>query len=378
MIANNWDYMFVSSKLDWNIITYYIVKNTQIIKNKHILRTIKDPIGLNSKPSIYLSKDGKHYWYTYRTNDKYCLNIDWDLITNSYKCFKSEDWYTWYPSNLSFSNDWKKFMYSIRRWEAWDELGSYYDYISIKHYIKYKTLSYWIKDLFFSPDLDKYISTSINYNSKIPKLFIFENWDLVNDKLWYTQYDIWYDNENKLYYNGFTVSDNEFQFYINKEKVPYYIMNKSSDSSISFESSKGVDIENRIVWYGKLESYFIYNEKEYKNDYGVVWNLSILNWKMNFLWINTNNWKVYNVSCSFNENISDNDEKVDISYELSENEIKLVNTLWNKINNMSQVKINKYNTLLNKYLDKFEEWSKKYEIVKQLLTVINSDLDFKY
>jgi len=70
--------------------------------------------------------------------------------------------------------------------------------------------------------------------------------------------------------------------------------------------------------------------------------------------------------------------KVKSNYKLSSKEITLIEKLWEKINNMSYYKRNKYNNLLKQYLTKFEEWTKKYEIVRQLLIIIDVNWVFKF
>lgn len=377
MFADNWSYAFISV---YNNI-YYIVKDWKLIKS------FKDDYSnlwmYKPEPNIFLTKDWKHFAYSYKDNNKYCISVD-----SKDTCYESwnQDYY-FYPQNISFSDDWSKVMYSMLTWQQWEDWIHYRDEIYINNKkVKNSSVNgykwfddninsdysiWWgiIKDLFFSPNWENYVftivdSSNVSKESPTPVLFIYKNWDLINKDLSYMQYNLVFSLDSKdFYYSWFRISDNKELFFKNNEQISYI-------PSIT-KWGKWLDFFVKYSWRNNVwDSYFTYNDNEYKSDYITIANLKN-DWKSaSFLWIKSNQ-KIYNVSCILNADLNQNTKvETKTAYTLTSKETNAIKVIWGKINKMNAVKKNKYINQLNIYATKFKEWTKNYEIVKQLLEII--------
>lgn len=403
IFSDNWDYIFATKKWNWELSIYNIVKNGNILKTFSADEN-SNIEWLNSQPTVFISKDGKHYAYSYNENKKYCINIDWKDT-----CYESwnQKYYYFYPMNISFSDDWSKVMYSIITWEQWDDWIHYIDEI----YINYKKVPNWwllvsngwnydwesyytthwqIKDLFFSPNWENYAFTKSALNNDKMKFGIYKNWELLTNELAYLEYDLFFWlNSSDFYYYGFTNNDeNKKLFFKNWEKINNlpYIMN--------FWKWLWFIVKDLNNTENKWNSYFIYNDKEYQSDYNIVANLKN-DWKnVNFVWWKTNQ-KLYNVSCVLKNSLETKikeeskektstvtnketevksvDEKYNTTtYKLSSKEKEAIKIVANKISKSWVLKKNKYVIQLNQLLNKLEKWSRKYEIINWVLYELDS------
>ena len=398
MYNDNWDY--IAAVFDDNS-TYRIIKNWEVIKEFDAgISSYVDEYWISSHPVVFLSKDSKHYAYSYKENDKkYFVNIDW--INTCYETNTRNEYY-FYPMNISFSNDWSKYMYSIsfiynkfdhRNVKTSTEIRSSI-YInnkevssggmltinaSLKSWIYLNAevyeyclndtgLKYWeIQDLFFSPNWEKYAFTkySICKGYDQPVFWMYMNWELLNDTLWYPNNLFSFSNDSKdIYYYWYSGVNNEEKFFKNNEEISYF--------PYFADLKNWLQIFEKYLWFKSQYSNFsfFYNNKEYETDYKIVY-LFPDDWTKNvkFIWKKSDK-KTYSVSCSLNSNLN-----LNTTYKLSQNEIQVINLLWDKINIMTEVKRNEYKTLLNKYYQKFDETTKQYEIINQSNTIKISTAD---
>lgn len=324
-------------------------------------------------PNIYESVDGKHYAYSYLNEKKeICLNQDWND-----KCYWKDYSYWWtnwvyytFPNNLTFSADWSTFAYTIMKWIKWtqqicwaDESCERIDWIKYANYIyinwkeyttsndKINNVNLWydfnneqdniwffpleIKSLWLSQNWKNYAYINEIFDkssSDWPRALFYKNWELLNSDLSSYGFEFFFDKEwNDLYYIWYELVENSTKELLFKNK------NLISNDYIDYYIYK-VDLNN-----------------------------------LNFLWIKSKQWNdFYNVSCALKSDLNQQptNQETKSTYALTDNEAKAIKVIWEKINKMTTIKKNKYISQLNQYSKKFKEWTKNYEIVKQLLEII--------
>jgi len=426
--STNWNYVFISYIMneDWEK-TFNIVHNGKIVKT--FTDNINDREYLKLDPSVVISKDWKKIAYTYKNNDKYCVNNNWnDTCYFPWYDDWADNWEDYsYPINLTYSDNWDSFWYTIIKWMQWDWWKSYENAIIINwkeiESISKEKLWYdrqinqpisipWdIKNLVFSPNWKDYAYIVSNPDTWVT--WIYKNNELVNIDLTYlwndSKYWLWYENAS-IYF-----SLDSKDFYFTWFKWEEYMIFKNwwniDFFPQFFEWKNWLWFEMDYLSWGIMKSYYLFNSEKYLSKYLMV-NILKNDWKnVNFFWIDEK-YKTYNVSCVLKNDLTKNTSKLETqttsketevksvdkkskeeisvitnketevksveekskteTYKLSSKEKEAIKIVANKISKSWVWKKSKYLIKLNQLLEKLEKWSRKYEIINWVLYELDS------
>ena len=189
---------------------------------------------------------------------------------------------------------------------------------------KYETYDYvWWEDfwiyLFFSND--KSSVSYIAWNTSTKEIFVIRDWVKQQSYLSISRILNYSPNSNTLVYDA-----------INKDHKK--VININWDEILDYQFDN----------YPNL-----YYSKDWKYLYA-IWDIS-----------EKNNL----ITCELNN--SNTQKQV---YELNIKEKTAINLLWKKLNKYSESKKTEYKKVLNSYLNQFEIWSRKYQIIQELIKII--------
>lgn len=294
------------------------------------------------------------------------------IINNSWKYSVYKDdvllWEYKNASNLTYSPDWKQFAYRIN--ENWLS----YVILNGEKSIWYTNEDwFWwnnTRDLIFSKDWKSFVYLSENNW----KTFLVLNWKEQE------KYTPWIHQDNTFTIINFEFNDSwELVYKIINDKIYYKIIKNWTEISdykfkntsefknkiISSDWSKTLELLNNTLsdWINKVQYDTIF-------DFWFLWNsngtyYTYKTWENIFYYKNTC-WNLSSDLSNINSNVIQ-EVKTNI---LTEKEVQVVKNVWEKINKMTSIKKEKYKKQLNQYSTKFKEWTKNYEIIKQLLDII--------
>lgn len=280
------------------------------------------------------TKDWNNFTYVKKVNWKETLvsnGVEWKIYDNIYLIFLSKNWESY--SYAGYSSNWKWIFV-----KDWKEIWKIYDWFHSIYYLWDTTnvIYVWIENW-----KSVLIKNGVEIWKKYDKI---DNITVSNDWKDYTY--IWTNNNINVFVKNWI-------------ELPYWFNDINENNSINWD--------------------YVYSDN--KKSYSYIWEE---NWKKFLMkdWVKIGIWYDYIFDIAYIPYSNDvvylgiNNQKrsiIKVTYDkvqLNQKESQTISIVWEKIIKMSNIKKNKYKNQLNQYLQKFEYWTKNYEIVKQLLEII--------